>query len=663
MSFWDKVINQNKIDSSLITELSDLSYRSIGGKRQATRGAKEDIVNIGTIPFETTPPPDKITKDMILEFQKSKDKPYIDPTTGTEYKYFPSTMVFDATNLQAPALVNDAHLGRPARETDILALKQRLERFSVVDLPVLRRRLENRKDKLKKVNDLINSGTLHTRALGNARAEKIRYETDIAQYERDIATLIGNIDATKTHIENAKQNIQENKQIVIATDKLNKDNLMKYKETLQAVNRDRLNNLEREPNESDADYLQRMKNTEAEVYDTNLHKEKAHLEQIGKLKINLKKIIRKDELIDNVVKSFTGEQIFVINKNFTGIKEYFLENFGFNNANLTTNDIVDEITNILSRILNPPSTLEIEGDIALPPSTGEPYPVDRLKDASGADTEFIFGTENNALFIKNEINDTSIYLKIGKKAKNVVFFSTSSNAKGSFVAIRERGEPKEETIRWLLFGKDYIAMDNYAKTQILDGAKTIDDLYEILLNKYLLQPITDIKTTKLSPTKIKYGWGISHPDEEIPINAQFGNLIILLNKLFYKNILSLKTKSGHNIDGLKNTKVSDTFVEIIMKLYYNEDVSNLIKNLSTIETQLYNSILYMAGLHKKYGSNPNETIGTLKQKFKVCEGELLSGNNNPEIIKELKDILMKLYHLNAISISSIKKYLKQFNSN
>ena len=32
MSFWDKVINQNKIDSSLITELSDLSYRSIGGK-------------------------------------------------------------------------------------------------------------------------------------------------------------------------------------------------------------------------------------------------------------------------------------------------------------------------------------------------------------------------------------------------------------------------------------------------------------------------------------------------------------------------------------------------------------------------------------------------------------------------------------------------------
>ena len=102
MSFWDKVINQNKIDSSLITELSDLSYKSIGGKRQPPRGANKDIVNIGTIPFQTTPAPDKITKDMIIEYQKNQDKPYIDPATGNEYKYFPSTFKFDVASLKTP---------------------------------------------------------------------------------------------------------------------------------------------------------------------------------------------------------------------------------------------------------------------------------------------------------------------------------------------------------------------------------------------------------------------------------------------------------------------------------------------------------------------------------------------------------------------------------
>jgi hypothetical protein len=89
-----------------------------------------------------------------------------------------------------------------------------------------------------------------------------------------------------------------------------------------------------------------------EKYDTNLYEEKAKLEEIQKFKINLKKIIRKDEIIENVLKSFTGDQIFLINKNFPMIEATFLETFGFNNANLSTKDIVDEITSILHKILN-----------------------------------------------------------------------------------------------------------------------------------------------------------------------------------------------------------------------------------------------------------------------------------------------------------------------
>jgi hypothetical protein len=42
------------------------------------------------------------------------------------------------------------------------------------------------------------------------------------------------------------------------------------------------------------------------------------------------------------------------------------------------------------------------------------------------------------------------------------------------------------------------------------------------------------------------------------------------------------------------------------------------------------------------------------------KGQVISGNNNPEVLKELKKILLKLHHLNAISIPAIKKYLKRF---
>jgi hypothetical protein len=59
MIFCDKIINQNKMDSSPLSELSDLSCKSIKGKRQELRGAKEIIVNIGTTSFEATILPDK----------------------------------------------------------------------------------------------------------------------------------------------------------------------------------------------------------------------------------------------------------------------------------------------------------------------------------------------------------------------------------------------------------------------------------------------------------------------------------------------------------------------------------------------------------------------------------------------------------------------------
>jgi len=62
--------------------------------------------------------------------------------------------------------------------------------------------------------------------------------------------------------------------------------------------------------------------------------------------MNLKNIIRKVDITENIVQSFTGDQLFLINKTFAGIQHHVLDSFGFDNPNLTTNDIVDEIFNI-----------------------------------------------------------------------------------------------------------------------------------------------------------------------------------------------------------------------------------------------------------------------------------------------------------------------------
>ncbi len=112
------------------------------------------------------------------------------------------------------------------------------------------------------------------------------------------------------------------------------------------------------------------------------------------------------------------------------------------------------------------------------------------------------------------------------------------------------------------------------------------------------------------------------PRTGIPEYAYFGEIVIMLSKLYYNNILSVKMKSGRAIDGFRNAKVSNFFVDIIMDMCANKDVSSLIKDLSVDEKNIMNSLLFQAKLHKIYITNVNETLSQLKQKHKLIEGEI-----------------------------------------
>ncbi len=97
-----------------------------------------------------------------------------------------------------------------------------------------------------------------------------------------------------------------------------------------------------------------------------------------------------------------------------------------------------------------------------------------------------------------------------------------------------------------------------------------------------------------------------------------------------------------------------------MGIYNDNNVANLVKNLNTDEKNLLDSILFMAGLNKRIVTDTDKSLAERKEQFKVVEGQIIAGIDNPEVFKELKEGLLKLNHLGAISLSGIKKYLKQF---
>ena len=709
MSLWNKIITQNKIDSALISDLNDISYKSTKGRREKGRSFRDNIVDIGTLPFKENPPPDKITKEMIQEYHQSMTGPIKDPITGAILvnKYHPSTIQLDIADLNAPpTLINFNGLGKPADETVVQALKDNIKKYIEIDLPNLKADFKKVKDNMRDLKDLINKGiatkdptTGDITYTALSSADKKKAEADFKNEERRMRAI--NRDITqiqfdlipneKKLIQSALNNIKDNIQITITHNNQIKQNLQRYRESLISQNKSRIGTVEEQlPNETQEQYLQRMKDLEAEAYDIDLYYEKSALEQIIILKQNLRTLFNKDSLIENIIKSFAPKEIFIINKHFPSIYEYFLENYGRNNINLDLKDIVEVITRILEKILNPVVEYEVEEEVAPPPalptitaSSSEPVPLQNfqieVEDPSNPGSKILlptdidFGTDNNSLFIQNNKDDNHVFFKTGinDKGNTILLYSTDENTGGHFKEVKEReisGKNNSDVLKNIL---KTLKLSKLQKDNILTKNITVKNLIE-RLEKPVANGGYDVKPLDKTKIKTKYfidasgkkysrfGAGLKDPEQDIPTYAEFGNMMIMLHKLYYKNILALKLKSGRAIDGLTNAKVSNNFVNIIMDMYAGKDVSGQIKNLKTDEKHLLNSIIYQAGLHKKFNVNTNESLTGLKEKHKIIEGEILAGNNNPELVKELKNVLLKIHHLGAISIPAIQKYLKQF---
>ena len=697
MSLWDKIITQNEIDSALIRDLSDISYKSTKGRREKGRDLKDGIVNIGTLPFQEIPPPTAITKEMILDYHKSLTAPLKDPITGQPItsKYHPSTFAYDISDVTAPPpLVDDGSLGRPADTADLEIAKKQLS-DEVEKITRLRETYKTEEKKLIQLKDTLNNGNVKKNSKGkpilNSDGNVIRISltpSDVTTYESNIANTEAKLSTLKTDIEdlyrdigqlkmitmNIDTNIKENKKIVIQHKKNVNDNLRKYKENLLTENQNRMVIEEQRPNETQEDYLQRMKDMEAEQFDMKLFEEKANFHQVVLLKKNLRQLFSNDAMIENIIKSFKEEQRFIINKHFPEIREYVLDTYGKNNTNLSLEDVVDVITSHLERILNPPIEYNVGEDeiTASAPTVSTVKILDSdVTDASGTPipTDFKYGTDKNSLFIGNDKEGSHVYFKIAEtpEKKEILLYSTDTNEAGKFRQVMERalsGKSNDDVLRNILTN---LKIDDFAKGKILNKkASKINDLIGELKSTYKLEPIKKglqiKKLTTLSGAKSykRFGAGLKDPEQELPEYAYFGEIVIMLSKLYYHNVLSVKMKSGRAIDGLRNSKVSNLFVDIIMDIFADKNVSGSMKALNIDEKNLMNNILYQAKLHKKFTTNTDETLSQLKEQHRVIEGEILAGNDNPELLKELKDVLMKLHHFKAISIPAINKYLKNF---
>lgn len=606
-------------------------------------------------------------------------------------------------------------------------LRRNLDRVEI-NLDAMARELDNIKEQIDETQD-----------------EIIDLDDRIDQLQEDLRDVQRNLDQTLEEVEITVANIQNRI-------KGNKKIIGEYQNELNKMNSGAFNTTQ-QPNESEQDYLERLRRMADVPFDDNNSQQLAIMDQKTQLKENLLNIIRERSLIEGVVNALQNINyldIFTLNKTFELFKTKFLKKYGFDNKNLELIDIVDEIDKFIKKLDElPPEQNQLvvfgnpqqqqqqqeEEDLGTTRSFNPPFPLSSdffSRQPSKSESESILNqfvdsdeeedvedvpissssVPNNVVFITPEleglvsnpytlqiiskINGEPIYFryKIGtpenklkydtfidksgelfqkgnKDArtsivfeKKILLYSFSGN-KGTFKNFNKLSSSSPYTIISERLG---LGEQDLFKIFSISSGKNKANVVQDFLNKMIeigIQPSpeTGYIITRESKSSGIVGEGLEKENKDKKV--KFGDIVIMPNKLFYDNVLSISRPDGVKINGFKNKRVSDDFVVLVVKLLQKrDDYIRELNKLSSVERVLLDNLLSVANLHKKIitGSG-NDSINKLKNELQILEGQIQAGNNNESLKKKLHDILHKLAYFKVISLSQATKHYKDYIKN
>ena len=343
----------------LRAELSRMSYEATGGVRENYRNNENPNVNLGgqeaLQQFKKINP---LTTEMIREYKEEE----IDKYKGDKYIKPDVPIIIPPPYTQ----IN----GSVPTENDLVDINKEIDKLSneVVELLDYKTKTENELSKYVSSIFFVTALVKSDRQNINIFNTNIRIANEMIDEKREEIKRLENL---KIGVSNV---IEENKKIQQIADQENKKIIYKYEEDLKQANMNRLN-VNKQPNETEYQYFERLKTIAETKSDEAFYKDKAQLEQIKKLKDNIRKLIRNESMVEGVVKKLMEEEtvsIFEVNKYFTLIEEEFLKVFGYNNKNLDIRDIVASINTILSKM----------GEVAIveEPNIGANIPKQLVKD-------------------------------------------------------------------------------------------------------------------------------------------------------------------------------------------------------------------------------------------------------------------------------------------
>jgi hypothetical protein len=478
---------------------------------------------------------------------------------------------------------------------------------------------------------------------------------DRQKLQKDRDTFFDDFNAKQAQYEQAMIDLDsEKRDIQIATEK-NKELIQKYNENFKELNQGLTNIPVQNPGEPEEEYYQRLTSYTGTKYDdTDL---KMALEyKIGvELKDKFKDLfdIQNPIFLSIVEGVLNDSDMDLSNKKqllskWELFKDTYLKTYGKNNKLIKVKQILDLWEN-LSLSTNPSASIASFTATAPAQPIETQYPTTRV---------FNY---NDDFKTNQEIH--YVFTKISNK---VAMGISTTGVIGSFVKVDPFGTP-ESLKETSIFDRVNIDENNLIAVleDFLLEVKNLSRSVGKGLIYYLEPLLSDSVKNRLTRNQyLKRGTVNGHKDRiigfgikipEVEKFANFGKVVIMLDKLIKTNTLVIKDKRGASILGVRNILVSDHMVNIITKLIADPkaDISSDYIELSPADLEIYSALMELSGLHKIL-KVPKPNIKVYKDKLNVIVGEIEAGNDN--LTSDLQDCLNKLVALKAITKTEAKRY-------
>jgi len=598
------------------TVVSNINLRDVGIEEQLQKISRNTIKDV--FGWKPTPIKSHVTQEMIQEYQDELERNvYDDPITGKKFKYAPANTDF---TLEEPDL--QATLDETTLNQDLAQLATQYKQME--------KAIRIAYDSIQFIrNSEVIQGRDSKKLLGEFA--EFMEPPEILKLRERIELLksgLVNIQAQMDYLEYIKTNnrviLSENQAEIDRVRKSNRQLLKEKSDEMNLLNMGKMN-IQQQPNESDEDFKQRLINVGQVEFDETSVQQSAERRTLHKFKENMKELTRNNMLVEQIIKMVTPQRLFEYNKFFSILSTKFKEVYG--RAKLTEDNarelvqffnglIGKQVTEDLLTPVQAPVQAPLLEDFGLPPlPVLAPLPISSpVTPISAPVTPRTPVPYNPYKMTKQQLIDE--------------FKERYGNERGKLLTSNlSNGVPPNRS--------DIIA-------RLLDrGIIQGEDSYEqIVQQRRVGRPI---------------GSGFL---EELPKFAGFGKIAINPRALYYDNDLIVMKHNKHHINGYNKVKVSDHFVNAIMKLLKHEIPKHEdLKHFDLKEKELYDMVIHLAGLHKRVEHNLDRTKQSMKHRFELLDGELNAGNNNREIKKELKDLVHKMAYAGMISHHEAHQYL------